>query len=158
MSGCFHNNCRVDTEQVTSEPGRLDRRKNSNPSLVLGLAATSAAVLDTTGTASDKHQDGRNQRQRRSSQNAPDGRSPVGLDVGRAPGVDGVLDDLEAGKVAGHGDDGGDKGQEGEEGRDKGAEEAGAQAEEEGQEGEAGGDGVQDHDLCENPEAIAVGL
>lgn len=132
--------------------------KERHPSLVVGLAATAAALLNAAGTASNKDQNSRDQRQGSSSEDTPNGRTPAGIDIGGAPGVDSVLDDLKASKVAGHGDDGSDKGQEGEEGGDKGAEEAGAQAEQEGQESKTSSDRVQDEHSGQNLGAIAIGF
>lgn len=116
------------------------------------------ALLSTASTASNKDQDSRDKIQGGGGKNAPDGRTPASMEVVGASGVDGVLDDLEAGKVTGHGDDCDDKGQEGEERGDKGAEEAGAEAEQEGQEGKASSNGVQNQNSGENPGGIAVAL
>lgn len=115
-------------------------------------------LLSTAGTASDKDQDSCDEIQGGGGKNAPDGRTPASVEVVGAPGVDGVLNDLEAGKVTGHGDDCDDKGQEGEERGDKGAEEAGAQAEQESQEGKASSNGVQNQNSGEDPGGIAVAL
>lgn len=79
-------------------------------SLVVGLAATGAALLRAASTAGNKDQDSCDQSQGSSGENAPDGRTPASINVGGTPGVDSVLDDLKAGKITGHGDDCGDKG------------------------------------------------
>lgn len=126
--------------------------------LVVCLAAAGAALLGATGTAGNEDQNSRNQGQDGSDENTPDGRAPSSFNVVRASRVDSVLDDSEGSKVTGHCDEGGDKGQEREERGDKGAKDAGAQAEQECQKGEASGDGMQNQYPRKNLGAITVGF
>lgn len=115
-----------------------------------------ATLLDTAGTAGHKDEDCGDQGADGGDNHQPDSGTPASDATRVALGVDGVLDDSEASKVADHGHESRNKGQAGEDRGDERADDVGRQAEKEAQEAEGGGDGVEDQDLGEDSGAITI--
>lgn len=107
-----------------------------------------AAAATTARAAGEEDNDGGSQGEDSSDKDEPDTDSPLSVEVDVCI-VDPSLDNGEASKVAGQGDNSDKEGQEGDKRRHQGAQCAGAEGQEEGDEAEPGSNGVQHHDISQ---------